>query len=79
MVTQGDFARCGHSTFYTRVEHVIDMLVRSRGSNYKAGKVIFLYYSYTVYSATQTAAILGGNMLAFAENLTGARGASKEQ
>lgn len=32
----------------------------------KAGKIIFLYYSYTIYSATQTAAILKGDVLAFA-------------
>lgn len=62
------FAEDGHSTCYTRVDDTRDWLVRSgRGSKFKAGKFIFLYYSYTIYSATQTAAILGGSMLAFAE------------
>lgn len=71
MVARGDFAEDGHSKCYTRVDGTRDLVVGSgRGSKCKAGKFIFLYYSYTIYSATQTAAILGGSMLAFAERLS---------
>ena len=73
-VTQEKIAGFGYTRGYARIDDVKYLPLISDGSKCKADKIMFLYYSYTVYSATQTAAILGeGNMLAFASRLLGGK------